>query len=293
MEVGALTIGNFDGVHRGHAHILRQLIHQAQYHCQPAVVFTFDPHPVRLLRPEAAPPPLTWLDRKVTLLSELGVDAVIAYPTDQALLRLRPEEYFHTIIHGRLRTRTVVEGPNFCFGKDRAGDIDTLARLCRQAGIALNIVEPVRCGADYISSSRIRKAIAAGDVDHANQMLTRPYRIRGMVTHGAGRGDSLGFPTANLEAVDTLLPGPGVYAGKAHIDQRDWPAAVNVGPNPTFQEAARKVEVHVIGFRGNLYGQPLEVDFVRRLREIQRFGSVEELQAQLRRDVELAAAKVT
>src|SRR5262249_22196338 len=139
-------------------------------------------------------------------------------------------------------------------------------------------------------SSRVREAITAGDVDLARQLLTRPYRVRGMVTHGAGRGAKLGFPTANLAAIDTLLPAQGVYAAAALTTIGNWPAAVNIGPNPTFGEQALKVEVHLIGFDGPLYGQPLEVEFLSRLRSIQQFGSVTELKAQLARDV--AAARV-
>jgi riboflavin kinase/FMN adenylyltransferase len=289
FAVGAVAIGNFDGVHRGHARIVERLIRRAQEFSQPAVVFTFEPHPVRLLRPAAAPPPLTWLDRKAALLAELNVDAIIAYPTDDALLNLQPAEYFQRIVHQQLRARAVVEGPNFCFGKDRSGDIVVLQRLCHHHGVKLEVVEPVWHDSDYISSSRVRQAIAVGDVQLANQMLTRPYRIRGMVTHGAGRGAGLGVPTANIQAIDTLLPGPGVYAGTAYANSGTWPAAINVGPNPTFREGETKVEAHLIGFSATLYGQPLEVDFRCRLRDIHTFGSIAQLQAQLRQDIARAA----
>src|SRR5262245_31525921 len=162
------------------------------------MVFTFDPHPVRLLRPESAPPPLTWTDRKAQLLDELGVSAVIAYPTDEALLNLSPADFFHEIVQEKLAALGMVEGPNFFFGHNRAGNIDTLASLCQQAAVSLEIVPPVQVGNEIVSSSRVRSAIQAGDVDLARQMLTRPYRVRGMVTHGAGRGNKIGFPTANL-----------------------------------------------------------------------------------------------
>ncbi len=285
---GAVAIGNFDGVHQGHARIVRRLIERARQFSGPAVVFTFDPHPVRLLRPEAAPPPLTWLKRKAHLLDLLAVDALIAYPTDNALLSLEPHEYFEHIVCQRLRAKAVVEGPNFFFGKERSGDIQVLGNLCRQHGMALDIVEPVRHGNDFVSSSRVRGAILSGNIEEANRMLTQPYRIRGMVVHGAGRGGDIGFPTANVGAIDTLLPQPGVYAGLAIVDAERWPAAINVGPNPTFGEGALKVEVHLIGFSGTFYGEPLEVDFLRRLRDIHTFGSVQELQEQLARDVEMA-----
>ncbi|MBX7168471.1 MAG: bifunctional riboflavin kinase/FAD synthetase [Pirellulales bacterium] len=288
LRHGAVTIGNFDGVHLGHARIVSRLIAQARAVKGPAVVFTFDPHPVRLLRPSEAPPPLTWTDRKAQLLFELGVDAVIAYPTDEALLKLTAQEFFGRILRDRLAARAIVEGPNFFFGLDRGGTIDVLRGYCEQDGIVLEVVEPIVSGGAFVSSSRVRSLIVEGDVAAAAQMLTRPYRVRGMVRHGAGRGAKLGFPTANIEAIDTLLPKLGVYAGLAHAGGVPWPAAINLGPNPTFGEQAVKVEVHLIDWEGPLYGQPLEVDFLGRLRDIQRFSGVDELLAQLRRDVAAA-----
>ncbi len=282
---GAVSIGNFDGVHRGHARIVEQLCSRARSMGGHSIAFTFDPHPVRLLRPEATPPPLTWTDRKAQLLAELGVECVVAYPTDEALLALSPQEFFDEIVRRQLDARAVVEGPNFFFGHDRAGDIAHLSSLCRASGIALDVVEPLVFAGDFVSSSRIRSLIARGDVEQAGQMLTHPYRIRGMVTHGAARGAKLGFPTANIGAIDTLLPASGVYAGRGYIDQAVLVAALNVGPNPTFGDHALKVEAHLIDFDGSLYGRPLEVDFLARLRDIQPFATPEALQKQLRADV--------
>jgi riboflavin kinase/FMN adenylyltransferase len=290
LRGGAVTIGNFDGVHRGHARIVERLRRMAGEVSGPAVVFTFDPHPVRLLRPAAAPPPLTWTDRKAELLAELGVDAMIAYPTDEALLRLSAEEFFRQIVVERLAARAMVEGPNFCFGRNRTGTIAVLADLCRAMSLRLEVVEPIRSGESFVSSSRVRDLVAQGDVQAASELLTRPYRIRGMVTHGAARGARIGFPTANLAAIDTLLPALGVYAGRAEAAGRLWPAAINIGPQPTFGEQTVKVEVHLIGFSGSLYGLPLEVDFLARLRAIRPFPSVEELQQQLQADVAAALA---
>ena len=287
---GAITIGNFDGVHRGHAKIIERLRHQADLAGGPAVVFTFDPHPVRLLRPEQAPPPLTWTNRKADLLSDLGVDGLIAYPTDKALLQLSAEDFFQSIILEQLDTRAMVEGPNFFFGRDRAGNIDVLRDMCNANNVALEIVTPIEDGDALVSSSRVRTAIAAGDMQTANSMLTRPYRVRGMVRHGASRGASIGFPTANLDAIDTLLPAVGVYAGRAWRGNRSHAAAINIGSNPTFGEDAVKVEVHLLDFDDNLYGQPLEVDILTRLRDIQPFPNVDALVAQLKKDVEATRA---
>jgi len=293
LRGGAVAIGNFDGVHRGHARIVDRLRVRAKEVGGPAIVFTFDPHPVRLLRPEHAPPPLTWTDRKAELLDQLGADAMIAYPTDEALLALSPQEFFGCIVRELLAAKSMVEGPNFYFGHNRAGTVEVLRGLCSEAGISLDIVEPLTVSGDFVSSSRVRKLIQAGDVAAAAELLTQPYRIRGMITHGAGRGAKLGFPTANLDAIDTLLPGLGVYAGRAILPDKTWPAAINLGPNPTFGEQAVKVEVHLIGFAGSLYGQPMEVDFLARLRDIRRFGGVDELKAQLREDIAASAARAT
>lgn len=290
LRSGAVTIGNFDGVHLGHARIVERLLASARRVGGPAVVFTFDPHPVRLLRPSEAPPPLTWTDRKAELLVELGADSMIAYPTDEALLALSPREFFDQIVREKLDARALVEGPNFCFGRARAGTIGLLREFCDETAIGLEIVEPVVVGEEYVSSSRVRSLIAAGRLDEANRMLTRPYRIRGMVTHGSARGAKIGFPTANVGAVDTLLPAQGVYAGLATVEGEVWPAAINLGPNPTFGEQAVKVEVHLIGFDWQIYGAPLVVDFLSRLRDIQPFAGVDALRAQLARDVEAARA---
>lgn len=285
LRGGAISIGNFDGVHQGHARLVKTLREQATSVGGPSLVFTFDPHPVRLLRPHEVPPPLTWTERKAELISELGVDGMLVYPTDERLLALTPQQFFQAIVVEQLGARAMVEGPNFFFGKDRAGDIDVLRDLCGQQQVSLEVVQPLTVGEDYVSSSRIRRLVESGDVAAAAEMLTRPYRIRGMVTHGAGRGAKIGFPTANIDAIDTILPNVGVYAGWAHIDGDSYPTAINIGPNPTFGEDLLKVEAHVIGYTGSLYGQPLEVDFVSRVRETRPFASVEELQQQLANDV--------
>ncbi len=289
LRGGAVSIGNFDGVHRGHARIVERLLAKSKAVGGPAIVFTFDPHPVRLLRPHEAPPPLTWTERKSALLADLGIDAVIAYPTDEELLSHSPVDFFNRIVRDALDAKAMVEGPNFFFGHKRAGDIQTLKMLCHDAGLSLEVVEPFVEAGEFVSSSRVRQLIHQGDVAEAATMLTQPYRIRGLVTHGAGRGHKIGFATANVEAIDTLLPAIGVYAGRAITTTEIWPAAINIGPNPTFGEHALKVEVHLIGFEGALYGQPLEVDFLARLRDIQPFASVDALKAQLALDVAVAS----
>lgn len=288
LRGGALAIGNFDGVHLGHARLIERLTARARAVSGPSVVFTFDPHPVRLLRPDRAPWPLTWTERKARLLEKLGVDCVIAYPTDEALLALSDREFFQQIVRDELAARAMVEGPNFFFGHNRTGTIDGLRKLTAAADMQLDVVDPVMIGGAIVSSSRVRELLAAGKVDDARGLLTEPYRIRGIVTHGAGRGARIGFPTANLAGIDTLLPSPGVYAGWAFVDGGHWTAAINIGANPTFGEQELKVEVHLIGFHGALYGELLEVDFRNRLRDVRPFGGVEELKQQLARDIDAA-----
>lgn len=281
----AVTIGNFDGVHRGHARILQKLREQAGAVNGRSVVFTFDPHPLTLLRPAEAPPPITWLDRKLSLLEKLGIDAVVVYPTDAALLQLTAEAFFQQMVVEGLAARAMVEGPNFYFGRGRTGDVAKLRELCRSAHISFEVLQPCEQAGELISSSRIRELIQAGQIGVANECLTQPFRLRGEVVHGAERGRTIGFPTANLQARETVLPAHGVYAARAMWDGKIWPAAMNVGPNPTFGEQATKMEVHLCDFNGDLYGQVLEVEMLDRLRTIQTFASVAELKDQLRRDV--------
>lgn len=289
FQAGALAIGNFDGVHLGHMALVKELVSAAQAAAGPAVAFTFDPHPVAVLRPELAPVPLLWVERKAALLGQLGVDLVVAYPTDKQFLELSEKAFFDKVVRGRLDTRTVVEGPNFCFGHDRQGTIDTLRDHCDSAQIELQVVESVSLAGDMISSSRIRKLVQAGELALVRQLLARPYRVRGVVGQGVARGATIGFPTANLESISNLVPGLGVYAGQTHWAGRDWPAAIHVGSNPTFEENEVKFEVHLIGFEGDLYGQTLEVDIIERIREVQTFDSKESLQEQLRHDVQQVA----
>lgn len=285
LRRGAVTIGNFDGVHRGHARIVERLTEWARRVQGPAIAFTFDPPPAALLRPESQPPPLTWLDRKAELLAELGLDALVVYPTDRALLGLGPREFFERIVVERLGARAMVEGPNFLFGRGRAGDVARLAGLCGERGLGFEVVEPLLEGGEMASSSRVRQAIQAGEVAAANRMLTRPYRVRGSVERGAARGATIGFPTANLAGIDTLLPAPGVYAGRAWVGGECWSAAIHLGPIPTFQVEQTVLEVHLLDFQGDLYGQQLEVELLDRVRGVEKFAGIEPLRDQLQRDI--------
>ncbi|MCR9230229.1 MAG: bifunctional riboflavin kinase/FAD synthetase [bacterium] len=290
---GMISIGNFDGVHRGHQKMIQTLVDHARQRELPAMVFTFDPHPIHLLRPEHAPPELMGIEERAAILEQLGVDCVIAYPTSRELLNLSPQEFFQQILCDQLNARGLVEGPNFYFGKDRAGDVTLLESLCEEAGMFFKVVEPSMCAERMISSSEIRKAIQTGHVDLAAEMLGRLYQIKGTVGHGDARGRGLGFPTANLSGVPTLLPGEGVYSGFAITEGKRFPAAINLGGNPTFQNQDAKVEVHLIGFTGEIYDQELRVEFLHKLRDVQTFVDVEALKTQLTIDVESAKKQAT
>lgn len=289
---GWVAIGNFDGVHRGHRQMIGTLVDRARQQDAPAIVLTFEPHPITILRPEFTPPRLTTIERKADLLSQLGVDAVIAFPTDAAFLELSPAEFFQRFLEDALDARGLVEGPNFQFGKDRAGTVQTLAALCAATNRELQIVEPTLTDGVMISSSLIRGALENDDFATAVALLGHPHEIRGRVVHGAARGRSLGFPTANLAEVPVLLPADGVYAGSCTVDGQTFAAAVHIGPNPTFGENPRKVEVHLIGFAGQLYGRELVVELTTHLRSLETFASVELLQQQLQCDIAAAGVAI-
>ncbi|MEM8733157.1 MAG: riboflavin biosynthesis protein RibF [Planctomycetota bacterium] len=288
LRGGAVAVGNFDGVHRGHAHLIGELVKMAGEQSGPAVVMTFDPPPVAVLVPERPPTlPLSTISVRSQLLGKLGVDAMMAYPTDRALLNLAPVDFFEKVICEVLGARAMVEGPNFRFGKDRAGDTDLLSQLCAREGMEFQVVKPEGDETGkMISSSRIRECLKMGDVENANAMLTEPYRIVGIVAKGQQRGRELGFPTANLEAIRCLIPQHGVYAAHAALEGQDFPVALHIGPNPTFKESKTKVEAHVIGWEGTIYGERLSCTLISRLRDLVTFDSPEALVSQLRHDVD-------
>jgi riboflavin kinase / FMN adenylyltransferase len=299
LAAAAVAVGNFDGVHLGHAAIARELIAAARQRDVPAVALTFDPHPAALVRPDTAPAPLSTPARRAELLLALGLDAVLVQPADTTLVALPAEAFYREILRRRLGAVAIVEGADFRFGSGRAGDVELLRQLGAAEQVAVEVVPPVTVGGEPVSSSRLRALVAAGNVEAAAALATAPYRLTGTVVEGARRGAGLGFPTANLAGVATLLPAAGVYAARAAVAKdttaalRRWfAAAVNVGPAPTFGVETSGVEVHLIGFNGDLYGNALDVDFLARLRDTRRFASVEELQSQLASDVEQAAAIV-
>ena len=264
-----VTVGNFDGVHRGH----QKLLARARARADAAGVPGSGDH-VRSAPGRAA----CGLRRrrchssgstaKSACFRKPGASLVGVFRTGPWLLELTAREFFDRILCEQLGVRGLVEGPNFAFGHDRTGDVRTLGAWCAQAGIDFEVVDLAVIDDRLISSSLIRQCLRDGHVEEAARYLGRPHRIRGTVTKGAGRGATIGFPTINLADVDTLVPAEGVYAGLAWIEdeERPWPAACNIGPNPTFGDVAKKIEAHLIGFSGDLYGRNVELDFIERLR---------------------------
>ncbi|CAN5223374.1 bifunctional riboflavin kinase/FAD synthetase [soil metagenome] len=283
---GALAIGNFDGVHRGHQALVAETVLQAKRLSGPAVVLSFNPPPVHILRPERAQPPLTPLEDRIALLEAAGADLVLILHTTTELLQLSAVEFFEQVIKQQIAARAMVEGENFGFGRNREGDTKLLDNLCQSSGMTMSIVPPVLLGDRPISSSRVRQALLAGDIASATDQLNRPYQIGGVVGTGQQRGRTIGFPTANLTQVHALLPADGVYAVGVRHAGGHWMGAANIGANPTFDEHIRKIEVHLVDFAGELLGEWLTVDFLERCRETRRFASAGELVAQLRKDVE-------
>jgi riboflavin kinase/FMN adenylyltransferase len=285
---GVVLVGNFDGVHRGHAALLQEARKVAKELPAPVVAVTFDPHPMQLLAPERFQPLLTTVEHRADLLHGIGADAVLVLRTTPELLGLEPEDFFNEILRNRLEAKAIVEGFNFRFGHNRAGSNELLRAWCAQAGMTFRELPAFRLNGQPVSSSRVREALLAGDITAATELLNRRYRLAGRVGLGAKRGRTIGFPTANLERIETLVPAEGVYAVRVARNDEHWKGAVNIGPNPTFGEHARKIEVHLIAFEGDLYGQTLAVDFLARLRETKKFSSVDELKTQLQMDIAAA-----
>lgn len=287
LRRGVLSIGNFDGVHLGHAELIRHLRRLADSIGAPAIAMTFDPHPIAVLRPDQAPAPLTWSARKAELLREWGVDEVGVFLTGPWLLGLTAREFFDRVVLRQFDAVGLVEGPTFGFGRDRAGTVETLDDWCDEAGLRFQIAGPSERDGRIVSSTRIRHALLDGSAEEAAALLGRPHRLRGAVVHGEGRGRTIGFPTANLGGIDTLIPADGVYATIAYLDgaPEPIPSASHIGPNATFGSEARTVEVHLLDFEADLYGRRLEVDLLARLRPTLKFDGLGPLLAQMRLDV--------
>jgi riboflavin kinase/FMN adenylyltransferase len=279
----AVALGSFDGVHLGHQALFAAAISRAHGRHAKAVAATFEPHPGKVLAPALAPKLLTVLDRKLELMAALGLDAAIVQPFDRTYASLGAQEFLDHELFA-VEPSDVVVGHDFTFGRGRAGTVATLEAYCREHGAALTVVDPVTRDGLVVSSTKIREFVAEGRVAAAACLLGRPFGLCGHVTHGRGRGRSIGFPTANLVPDDEVLPAIGVYAVRAFVDGKPWPGAANIGRKPTFGEEDVTIEIHLFDFSGELYGSRLSVELFERLRGEQRFASVKELSAQIAQD---------
>lgn len=287
----AVAIGNFDGVHLGHQALVRAAVADARAAASQAVVLTFVPHPARVVAPERAPRELLTLEQRAEILEGLGVDVVAVLRFDAAVAALSPADFVRSVLVGRLAAGAVIVGERFRFGHGRAGDVELLARLGPELGFRVHAVPAVLQEGAPVSSSRVREALAAGEVAHAARLLGRAPFVDGVVVRGDGRGRGLGVPTANLDPANEILPADGVYAARARFEPaRARPCVVNVGRRPTFGGVATVLEAHLLDFTGDLYGLRLRVAFAERLRGERRFDGPDALLAQIRSDIQAARA---
>ena len=285
-----LSIGAFDGIHRGHQAIIRFLVGLAREKQGTAIVLSFSPHPQRIITPATAPPLLQMPEQKEKILKEMGVDVLVRFPFSREISLLPPEKFVTEILF-RWDVREIVVGSNFRFGHKRSGDCETLAGLCRERGVPVHAIDPVQFRGIRISSTRVRSLLLEGRVALARRMLNRPYELKGTVVRGAGNGAVLGFPTANLEPQNELIPAVGVYAGRARLAGGVHPCVINIGFRPTLYkrpEGVPVIEAHLIGFQGDLYGTTINLDFCTRLRGEKKFDSLENLKKQIARDIDVA-----
>ncbi len=283
-----VALGVFDGVHLGHRAILSTAVGRARATGLAAVACTFEPHPMEVLQPERAPLPITTLEERLALVARTGIDVALVVAFTPEFAALEPEAFVKDVLLGRLRGREVVVGFNHTFGRGARGDAGLLQALGDRLGFAAHVVPPLIIDGVQVSSSEVRAAIERGEVERAARYLGRPYGLQGEVVAGAGRGRTLGFPTANVDVGQRLVPAPGVYACWAEVRGARHRAVVNIGVRPTFGEELRVVEAHLLDFAGSLYGTVLGLLFVRRLREERRFPGPDALRDQIGRDVDAA-----
>ncbi len=281
-----VTIGNFDGVHRGHQALFAKALERARALDGTSVAMTFEPHPMRVLRPAVNLPLITPLEQKLRLIQEFGIQVVVCARFDENFARLSADDFVDKLLVGRLGAAEVVVGYDFAFGHKGLGDMDLLRQKSRRHGFAVHEVGPVMLDGLPVSSTRVRQVVRACDMATARRLLGRHYQVRGRVVTGFGRGGRLlGFPTANLRAEDELLPGAGVYAVLVELEPGSFlPGVTNIGSNPTFDNDGITVETHLLDFSGDLYGREIALHFVEHLRGEKRFSSIEALAAQIAAD---------
>ncbi len=285
-----IALGNFDGFHKGHQAVAHEAIEWARAEGRPAIIATFDPHPVRFFKPEVPPFRLTTLEQRQELYLAAGATAMLVFHFDAELANTTAEDFVRVLLADRLGVAGVVTGEDFTFGKGRAGDRARLAELGREAGIAARAVQPVMEGGAPVSSSRIREMLREGDPQRAATLLTRPFAIRGVVEHGDKRGRDIGYPTANLAIENYLRPRFGIYAvtGRVLATGQVLKGAANIGVRPQFEPPKELLEPHFFDFAGDLYGQEIEIAFRHFLRPEAKFDSLDAMVAQIERDCDQA-----
>ncbi|MDO9556965.1 MAG: bifunctional riboflavin kinase/FAD synthetase [Coriobacteriia bacterium] len=290
LDAAAIAIGVFDGVHLGHQALVHHTVEIAHALDASSSVVTFDRDPDRVVSPETAAPQLLDLDDKLAFLSGLGTDTVLVVPFDTRLAAMSPERFLRDVLLDSFIPVATVVGHDFRFGNRAAGDVGTLEAFGAQHSFTVVAHELITVDGEPVTSTRVRAAVAQGDVALAARLLGRPHRLRGRVVHGRGEGASIGIPTANLTVHhESAVPADGVYAGFALVDDERIPAAISVGPPPTFPEANATTEAHLIGWHGDLYGRQLVVEFVHRLRDQRRFASPTDLAEAIQRDIQQVA----
>jgi riboflavin kinase/FMN adenylyltransferase len=285
-EGSVVTVGTFDGVHLGHRAVLDEIARRAQAAGRKSVLVTFEPHPLVVVNPQMAPPLLTTGGERQEALALTALDYVDLLRFDRELAALAPDAFVERYLVDRLGVRELVIGYDHGFGRGRSGDVGTLRALGQRFGFGVDVVGPVEVDGHAVSSTLVRRAVGGGDLALAARLLGRPYGVVGRVEHGAGRGRTIGIPTANLGGVPAakLLPPDGVYAAWVETRRGRYGAMLNQGPKPTFEDGRRSIEVHLFGFEGDLYGEWIRVEWVRRLRDVERFRSVDALIGQLTQD---------
>lgn len=285
-----LTVGVFDGVHRGHQYLVSRLKKQAEEHGLLSGVVTFREHPEQTVSPQTRLPFLTSLDRRIELLKEQGIDLVCVLSFTPELARLTARQ-FVALLQKHLRMKRLVIGHDFALGKDREGNARVLRVLGKEMGFTVTEVTAKLINGEVVSSTAIRQALAEGDMTRVHRLIGRYFSLQGRVVSGDHLGAKLGFPTANLELDPAqAIPADGVYATRTHIDGKVYPSMTNIGTRPTFGVHKRTIEVYIMDFQGDLYGQELRIDIIDRVRNEQRFASPEELQRQMAEDVKQGRA---
>ncbi len=285
LTSSVVTLGNFDGVHLGHRELFRSLVKTARQLNCPSIVYTFNPHPLKFLAPEKAPLLLNTPAEKQRLIAASHVDYLIETPFTTDFAKMSPEIFVTDILLEKLKIKALIVGYDYAFGKGRRGDTNFLQACGEKYGFHVEVLQPVGDDGLPYSSTRIRQMVAAGDVSGVVRLLGRQYNLEGVVVHGDQRGRTLGFPTANLETEKEQLPAPGVYAVKVRHNLQEYGGVVNIGRRPTFDVEGSTIEVYLLDFTGELYGQKIRIYFVERLRDEQKFSSIEALVATIEMDV--------